>query len=90
MRDIIYYLAAIAFALLVSVGVVQSDLLPPAQESAAAPQAAPQAAPYTCDCTKTCKVMTCEEAYYQLEQCGCTARDADDDGVPCESVCPGG
>jgi len=85
-RDIIYYLAAIVFALIVSVGVVQSDQPHPAQESAAAPQAAP----YTCDCTKTCKTMTCEEAYYQLEQCGCTARDGDADGVPCESICPGG
>src|SRR5690606_4832849 len=41
-RDIIYYLAAIVFALSVSVGVVQSDQPHPAQESAAAP-----AAPYT-------------------------------------------
>jgi micrococcal nuclease len=43
---------------------------------------------YTCNCSKTCtQIATCEEAYYQLNQCGCTARDGDLDGVPCESLC---
>jgi hypothetical protein len=45
---------------------------------------------YSCDCNKTCGAMTCEEAYYQLNTCGCGARDNDNDGVPCESVCSGG
>ncbi len=43
---------------------------------------------YTCNCSKTCANMaSCEEAYYQLNQCGCSARDGDHDGVPCESIC---
>jgi len=42
----------------------------------------------TCDCSKTCGQMkTCDEAYFQLKNCGCSARDADGDGVPCESLC---
>lgn len=86
MRDILYHLAAIVFVLLASAGIFEEGRLRQAQESAAAPEAAP----YICDCTKTCKVMTCDEAYYQLEQCGCTARDGDADGVPCESICSGG
>lgn len=46
---------------------------------------------YTCDCSKTCTAMSsCEEAYYQLNTCGCSIRDNDNDGVPCESICPGG
>jgi micrococcal nuclease len=46
---------------------------------------------YTCNCSKTCGEMSsCEEAYYQLEVCGCTRRDGDNDGVPCENICPGG
>ena len=43
---------------------------------------------YTCSCSKTCKQMaSCEEAYFQLNNCGCSARDGDKDGVPCESIC---
>lgn len=46
---------------------------------------------YSCNCSKTCTNMdSCEEAYFQLNNCGCFARDGDDDGVPCESICPGG
>jgi len=46
---------------------------------------------YTCNCSKTCPQMSsCEEAYYQLDTCGCSRRDGDSDGVPCESICPGG
>jgi micrococcal nuclease len=42
---------------------------------------------YGCDCTKTCSNMSCDEAYFQLNQCGCKERDNDSDGVPCESQC---
>ncbi len=43
---------------------------------------------YSCNCSKTCTAMaSCDEAYYQLNSCGCSARDGDDDGVPCESLC---
>ena len=42
---------------------------------------------YECNCSKTCPNMTCDEAYFQLESCGCTVRDGDGDGVPCEAQC---
>lgn len=43
---------------------------------------------YTCNCSKTCSQMSsCEEAYFQLRNCGCLERDGDGDGVPCESLC---
>lgn len=46
---------------------------------------------YTCNCSKSCTQMSsCDEAYYQLNTCGCSARDGDQDGVPCESLCSGG
>ncbi len=46
---------------------------------------------YICDCDKLCGEMnSCEEAYIQLDDCGCNVRDGDNDGVPCESLCPGG
>jgi len=43
---------------------------------------------YTCNCSKSCtQITSCAEAYYQLNTCGCSQRDGDDDGVPCESLC---
>lgn len=56
------------------------------------PTAVPaSSSPYSCNCSKTCPNMSsCEEAYYQLNTCGCSVRDGDHDGVPCESICPGG
>lgn len=43
---------------------------------------------FTCDCKKLCsQIATCEEAYFQLNSCGCSARDSDHDGIPCESLC---
>lgn len=43
---------------------------------------------YTCDCSKTCPQMSsCAEAQYQLNACGCKARDADKDGIACDSDC---
>ncbi|MCY3834645.1 MAG: thermonuclease family protein [Chloroflexi bacterium] len=45
--------------------------------------------PYDC-VTKTCGEMdSCEEAVYKLYVCGHSARDANNDGVPCESICRG-
>ncbi len=52
------------------------------------PTAAVENGKYACDCSKLCsQIKTCDEAYYQLNNCGCTARDADSDGIPCESLC---
>lgn len=43
---------------------------------------------YSCNCAKLCsQIASCEEAKYQLNQCGCSARDSDGDGIPCESLC---
>lgn len=52
----------------------------------------PSTGGYSCDCSRTCTrdIVTCEEAYFQLNQCGCSRRDDDKDGVPCENLCSGG
>lgn len=43
---------------------------------------------WACDCSKTCPNMSsCAEAQYQLNTCGCQARDGDDDGMACDSDC---
>lgn len=63
---------------------------PVVQPTQPPPPTQPPAPAFTCDCSKTCGAMTCEEAYFQLQQCGCGRRDSDKDGVPCESICPGG
>lgn len=43
---------------------------------------------YVCSCSKTCAQMSsCDEAQYQLTVCGCGARDADKDGIACDSDC---
>jgi endonuclease YncB( thermonuclease family) len=42
---------------------------------------------YTCDCKKTCSSMGCAEAQYQLNECGCTVRDRDKDGIACDENC---
>lgn len=63
----------------------------PTRPPAPAPTAVPAGPNYTCNCSKTCEQMaSCEEAYFQLNTCGCRRRDHDGDGVPCESICPGG
>ena len=80
----------------------QAQQAQPAQPAAAQPQQAqpaqvsapPTTVPgpqFSCNCSKTCGAMaSCQEAYFQLNQCGCSRRDRDRDGVPCESICPGG
>ena len=53
--------------------------VPPAQNNSSG---------FTCNCSKGCDAMaSCEEAYYQLRTCGCSQRDGDSDGVPCEKIC---
>lgn len=42
---------------------------------------------YACNCSKTCPNLSCSEAQYQLNTCGCSARDADHDGVACDAQC---
>lgn len=56
-----------------------------------APQKTPVSTPiqnkYVCNCSKTCPNMTCPEAQYQLNICGCSARDKDNDGIACDTQC---
>lgn len=43
---------------------------------------------YTCNCKKTCPQMSsCAEAQFQLNSCGCSARDGDKDGIACDADC---
>lgn len=52
------------------------------------PEAQPNTGSYSCNCSKSCEAMaSCEEAYFQLNQCGCSKKDGDGDGIPCESIC---
>lgn len=52
------------------------------------PVVQPNTGSYSCNCSKSCDAMaSCEEAYFQLNQCGCSKRDGDGDGIPCESIC---
>lgn len=72
--------------------VLVSTALPTVPPLISTPVPPPPAAPsFVCNCSLTCEQMTsCEEAYFQLQQCGCRRRDGDGDGVPCENLCPGG
>lgn len=60
--------------------------------SAANSQPAQQPQPaYSCSPRKNCGQMSsCAEARFHLRQCGRGSLDRDKDGVPCESICPGG
>ena len=42
---------------------------------------------YSCNCSKTCPNLSCAEAQYQLNVCGCKARDADHDSIACNAQC---
>ena len=65
----------------------------PVQQIQQSQPVVPQQAPaintggsYTCDCSKTCpEISSCAEAQYQLNSCGCRQRDADHDGIACDS-----
>ena len=63
---------------------------PTPQDTYVAPPPAPvtTGGSWTCNCSKTCAEMSsCAEAQYQLNQCGCGRRDADNDGIACDSDC---
>lgn len=43
---------------------------------------------FSCSVRKTCgQINTCAEARHQLNVCGNSGLDRDNDGVPCESIC---
>lgn len=45
---------------------------------------------FNCKTRKSCStVLTCEEARFQLRECGNTALDKNNDGVPCNAMCKG-
>jgi len=51
-----------------------------------APKPTPQ---FSCEDKRNCGTMgSCEEAYYHLNTCGNKRLDNDQDGIPCESICP--
>lgn len=59
-------------------------------QNSPAPQTPPPAdnAHWSCDCKKTCPQMSsCAEAQWQLNNCGCSARDGDKDGLACDQQC---
>ena len=64
----------------------------------AAQRSSPRAPPrnggsssFRCGEKRYCTQMTsCEEARFHLKQCGLSRLDADNDGVPCESLCRAG
>lgn len=59
----------------------------PVKEVAPKPVAVPTPG-YICNCSKTCPNMSsCAEAQYQLNNCGCSRRDADKDGIACDADC---
>jgi micrococcal nuclease len=40
---------------------------------------------FICNCQKSCSQITsCDEALFQLNNCGCIARDGDHDGIACD------
>jgi hypothetical protein len=42
---------------------------------------------WPCNCSLTCtQISSCAQAQYLLNSCGCTARDADHDGIACDSA----
>jgi micrococcal nuclease len=51
------------------------------------PNPVPSSVAYSCNCSKTCDQMGCPEAQYQLNSCGCSRRDADKDGIACDTQC---
>ena len=63
---------------------VEPDLKPTAIASPSTPVPTPT---FVCDCTKSCERMSCSEAQFMLKACGCTNRDANNDGVACETQC---
>ena len=62
--------------------------VPAAESNAIAISTAPAPSAFSCVPSKTCGQMkSCEEALYHLNVCDNKRRDADNDGIPCESIC---
>lgn len=39
------------------------------------------------NCKYCSEIKSCAEAYFLLNQCGCSSLDRDKDGIPCENLC---
>jgi hypothetical protein len=53
----------------------------------AKPITAPENTTWQCNCAKTCPNLSCAEAQFQLNTCGCKQRDNDKDGIACDAQC---
>ncbi len=60
---------------------------PTSEPAVSSPVAPTGGVGWACNCKKTCPNMSCAEAQYQLNSCGCSARDADHDGTACDAQC---
>ena len=61
------------------------------RRNATAPAQSPRELPepFTCGTKAVCRQMTsCEEAWFYLRQCRVESLDGDNDGIPCENICP--
>lgn len=66
-------------------------IVTPAQKLTIDPTPKKEESKYSCSPKKTCSQMSsCEEAKYHLNVCGNKGLDRDKDGIPCETLCPGG
>lgn len=81
------FLASALFALPVSAGPV-----PGTPKPVHAADLIRLASSYSCSGRKTCtRIGSCDEAYWYLANCSWGGKlDRDNDGVPCETICPGG
>ena len=68
-------------------GLTCASIPTPTPKTTIAPPAQNADGSWACNCSKTCANMSCDEAQYQLNTCGCSRRDADGDGTACDSQC---
>jgi micrococcal nuclease len=69
-------------------GSPRSNSYPISPPLSSLPNASPPSAQWSCSVKKTCgQMLSCEEAQFYLRQCRAPI-DGDDDGVPCEAICP--
>lgn len=87
-------LRLIAFGLLVlmSPNAATSETLPQVPDPLDLLKGTRLASSWSCSPRQTCKaISSCEEAMWLLQNCTWGgALDRDKDGVPCETICPGG
>lgn len=71
----------------VATALAERDFAHAPESNAPATSGSPVPTTFTCE-RKTCgKMESCEEALYQLNECDNGRLDANNDGVPCESIC---